>query len=159
MPRQRSTSVTEQAKVDLGSHIEGDNVQKLSSRTIGYSLHLFMVRRPSVFCFLFELRSVLEDFRPSLLAILQEEACVELNAAGDLKFSGLTVLVADLWGTFSNGIDPLLICFFSLWRGSDDVTLGTYLVGCTFAINEQHLVGENPKNFRRVQTYEVRSGK
>ena len=60
-----------------------------------------MVRRPLDLRLLFELRSVLKNLRPSLLAILKKEACVELDAAGDLKFGSFAMLVADLCGAIS----------------------------------------------------------
>jgi hypothetical protein len=63
-----------------------------------------MVRRPFELRLLLELRSVLKNLRPPLLAILKEEACVELDAAGDLKFGSLTMLVADLCGPISKAL-------------------------------------------------------
>jgi hypothetical protein len=41
---------------------------------------------------------MLKNLWPSLLAVLQEEAGVEFDTAGDLEFGGLAVLVADLEG-------------------------------------------------------------
>jgi hypothetical protein len=39
---------------------------------------------------------MLKNLRPSLLAVLQEEASVEFDTTGDLEFGGLAVMVADL---------------------------------------------------------------
>jgi hypothetical protein len=55
MPRQRGTSVTEQAKVDLGPYVQSDNVQQISSRTIGNALHFLVICWPFGFRLLFEL--------------------------------------------------------------------------------------------------------
>jgi hypothetical protein len=70
MPRQRGTPITKQAKVDLGSHVQGDNIQQLMSGAVSNALHLFMVCWPFCFRLLFEFRSVFENLRPSLLAVL-----------------------------------------------------------------------------------------
>lgn len=45
---------------------------------------------------------VLQDLRPRLLAVLQEEPSIEGDAASDLFGSGSTVLEANLWECQSN---------------------------------------------------------
>jgi hypothetical protein len=57
-----------------------------------------MIRGPFFFRLLLEFRGELLDLRPCLLAILQEERCVEFDTAGDLQLCGFTVLVANLGG-------------------------------------------------------------
>jgi hypothetical protein len=42
-----------------------------------------------------------QNLWPSLLAVFEEEACIEFDAADDLEFGSLTMLVADLCGNIS----------------------------------------------------------
>jgi hypothetical protein len=57
-----------------------------------------VVRGPSLFRLLFKFRSELLDLRPCLLAILQEQSCIKLDAAVDLNLCGFTMLAANLDG-------------------------------------------------------------
>lgn len=74
---------------------------------------------------------MLQHFWPSLLAVLKKQTGVEFNAAVYLQFGGLAMLVADLWvGEISIGVS----------KGGDDVMV-LYFVGCSLALDEQHVCG------------------
>jgi hypothetical protein len=96
LPRQRRTPVTEQTEIDLGSHIDGYNIQQPSSSTIGDALHFLMIRWPLCFGLLFKLGCMLQDLRPLDFAVLQEQFRVESDTAFDLDFSCLSMLEAYL---------------------------------------------------------------
>jgi hypothetical protein len=96
MPCQRSTPIAEQSEVDLGPHIQRHNIKKFRPSAIGYALHFFMICWPLLFGLLLKFRCMLQNFWPSLFAVLKEKASVELDAATNLELCGLAVLETDL---------------------------------------------------------------
>jgi hypothetical protein len=96
MPCQCSTSIAEQSEVDLGPHIQCHDIKKFRPSAIGYTLHFFMISWPLLFDLLLKFRSVLKNFWPSLFAVLEKKASVELDAATNLEPCGLAVLETDL---------------------------------------------------------------
>jgi hypothetical protein len=136
MPRKRSAAIAEQAKIDLSPDVYRHDIQQFSSRAVGNALYLFMEVWPLHLRSFFKFRRVLEDLRPSLLAVLEEETRVELDTTSYLQFCGLTMLVANLC-TISR--IPLGVAV-RRGEGHDDVTRCTYLVGSSAALYKQHLV-------------------
>ena len=96
MPRQGRAAVAEQAKVDFCPNVECYNVQQLFSSPSSNPTHFFMICRPFCSGLLLERGSMLEHLRPSLLAILQEEPRVKLNATRNLDLGGSAMLAANL---------------------------------------------------------------
>ena len=118
MPRQRRTPLAEHAKVDLRPHVDGDDVQEAEPGPGRYAAHFLVVGGPfRARCF-FEDARVAEDGRPVLVAVLEEERCVEGDAAVDGGGGGRAVLVADLrWGVRWVGRGGMGMCVGGGRRG------------------------------------------
>jgi hypothetical protein len=113
-PVQARAAVAEQSEIDLGAHIQRNDVENIFAGALGDAWHkiinilchipqrgLFtakfpIVPRPLRTDVRIEPPRQLPDFRPRLLRALQEESCVEGDGALDLGFGGRAVGVPDL---------------------------------------------------------------
>jgi hypothetical protein len=68
----------------------------MSLRSVGNALHFLQIVWPFCLGGLLETRGMFQDLRPCLLAILQEETRIKLNAATDWKLCRLAMLVSNL---------------------------------------------------------------
>jgi hypothetical protein len=85
VPCQCRTPVAEQAKINLGAYVQGDDVEEVALSAVGYASHLLVVGGPFRLGSLFECQCRLLDLGPCLFTIFQEEPRVEFDAAADLE--------------------------------------------------------------------------